>query len=51
MIIGNKIDLTDARQIKADLGQRLAESVGAFYGEVSAKEGIRVNEASHVTVT
>lgn len=37
MILGNKVDLYTQRQVLQDEGKKLAESIGAFFMEVSGK--------------
>jgi small GTP-binding protein len=38
-VVGNKLDLTDRRQVSEERGQEIADSVGATYFETSAKTG------------
>ena len=39
IILGNKKDLTDKRQVSTSEGQSLADEVGSQFREISAKEG------------
>lgn len=43
-IIGNKMDLEDARKVSPQEGEALAEELGAFYSECSAQSGLNVHE-------
>lgn len=45
VILGNKCDLEDKRQVTFDKGQRLGEELGVPFKEVSAKNNTSVNEA------
>ena len=45
MIIGNKSDLEDQRQVSTEAGRNLAEKIGADFIETSAKTANNVNEA------
>ena len=45
VVVGNKIDLEDKREVSTDEGRQFAESMGLPFLEISAKEGIRVHEA------
>lgn len=47
LVLGNKIDNASARKIPTVSGQQLAKSVGACFGEVSAKTGEGIEEVSH----
>ncbi len=38
LLLGNKIDLDDQREINFDKGKQLAEEKGIFFMEVSAKD-------------
>lgn len=44
MIVGNKMDLEDKREVSFQEGQELAEHSGFEYMECSAKSGESVNE-------
>jgi Ras-related protein Rab-5C len=43
-LCGNKVDLEDSRKVSYDEGAYLAEKIGAFYIEVSAKKNINVEK-------
>ena len=43
-LVGNKVDLEENREVKAELAQEYAKSVGMQYREVSAKENINIVE-------
>ena len=43
-VVGNKIDLVSEREIQTQTGEDYAESIGAPFYEVSAKEDSNVNE-------
>lgn len=45
ILVGNKIDLQQAREIETEKGKLLAEENGIEFFEVSSKEGINVQEA------
>ena len=45
MLIGNKTDLTDERQVTTDEGQALADKCKISFIETSAKTGHHVPEA------
>ena len=45
MIIGNKSDLSQTREVETSEGQTLAEKNGAFFFETSALDGSNVEEA------
>ena len=42
-LVGNKVDLEDSREVKKELAEEYAKSVGLAYKEVSAKEDINVS--------
>ncbi|CAD5210838.1 unnamed protein product [Bursaphelenchus okinawaensis] len=46
-IVGNKLDLESRRQVEPEEAQAYAESVGATWGEVSAKDNINLDETFH----
>jgi len=39
LLIGNKIDLKDVREVTAEEGRQKAKELGVIYYEVSAKTG------------
>jgi GTPase SAR1 family protein len=45
MLIGNKIDLSDEREVSKEEGKRFAEEHHMLFMEVSAKTGENVKEA------
>ena len=45
-MLGNKIDSESARKVPTGAGQQIASSVGACFGEVSAKTGEGIEEVS-----
>ena len=50
ILIGNKIDLEQDREIKKEQGEDLASKNGIEYFEISNKEGINVQEAGFAIV-
>ena len=50
MIIGNKCDQIEDRQVPEDKGREFAESLGCEFMEVSAKTGENVDEAFEALV-
>ena len=42
IIVGNKIDLAEKRQVATEDGQQLADELGCTFTETSAKVGINV---------
>lgn len=44
IIVGNKVDLEDSRNIDKETAEKYAESVGAYYHECSAKDNIGINQ-------
>ena len=44
VLVGNKIDLEDEREVTTEEGQNLAEQYGFKYKETSAKTGKNINE-------
>ncbi|TKS73473.1 Ras-related protein [Collichthys lucidus] len=47
MILGNKCDMTDRRQVSKDRGEKLAIDYGVKFLETSAKSSLNVEEAAH----
>ncbi len=45
ILVGNKIDLKDERDVKLQEGNKLAEKLGLSYIETSAKTGENINDA------
>ena len=45
ILVGNKIDLKDEREVKLQEGNELAEKLGLSYIETSAKTGENINDA------
>ena len=45
VIVGNKIDLTDKREVSTQEGQAYAENLGFTFLETSAKESVNVDDA------
>jgi len=45
VLVGNKCDLEDKRQVSKSQAQAVASEIGAPFFETSAKEGVNVNEA------
>ncbi len=44
IIVGNKIDLAEKRQVSTEDGQALANELGTMFTETSAKVGINVKQ-------
>lgn len=44
VVVGNKVDLEDERQVSTEEGREFAEKVGVPFFEISAKEGTCVEE-------
>ena len=44
IIVGNKIDLAEKRQVATEDGQALADELGLTFTETSAKVGINVKQ-------
>lgn len=44
VLVGNKIDRDDIRQIASERGRKMAEAMGAMYIETSAKTGHNIEE-------
>ncbi|ANB13933.1 Ras family GTPase RAS1 [Sugiyamaella lignohabitans] len=51
VIIGNKIDLENERQVSFEEGQQLADSLGCPFLETSAKRRINVDDSFYALVT
>lgn len=45
VIVGNKVDMENEREVTTEEGRECAERLGASFFEVSAKDGTCVNEA------
>ncbi len=45
VLVGNKLDLTNSREVSTETGQKLADKLKISYIETSAKTGENVNEA------
>jgi len=45
VLLGNKCDLEDERQVQQDEGQKLADQIGAPFFECSAKLNVNIDEA------
>ncbi|MCL4123837.1 UNVERIFIED_CONTAM: hypothetical protein GTU68_001388, partial [Idotea baltica] len=45
LLVGNKSDLEVSRQVKAEEGKNLAESLGIKFMETSAKDAVNVEKA------
>jgi len=50
VVIGNKADLEKSRQVPKQVGEELANSIGAKFLETSAKTGQNVHECFHTIV-
>lgn len=50
ILVGNKIDLMEAREVSTDEGQVLAEAQGLFFMETSALDSSNVKEAFETVV-
>ena len=44
VLVGNKIDLKDDRDVSEEQGQHLAKEYGINYWEASAKSNIKIKE-------
>ena len=49
VLVGNKTDLEDKRQVDTEEGEQLAEKYGILFKETSAKTGENVNEILHMS--
>lgn len=47
VVVGNKCDLDDQRQVSVSEGERFAEEHGITFLETSAKTAVNVEEVSH----
>lgn len=47
ILIGNKSDLVDKREVSAETASKFAQENGMKYLEVSSKDYVNVNEAFH----
>lgn len=50
ILIGNKTDLKDAREVSTDEGKTVAEAQGLFFMETSALDSSNVTTAFHTIV-
>ena len=44
-LIANKVDLQNARVVDREMGEKLANEIGAIYFETSAKDGTGIHNA------
>jgi Ras-related protein Rab-6A len=44
ILVGNKIDVAEKRQVGTEEGQALAKEIGVMFIETSAKAGINVRQ-------
>ena len=51
MLVGNKTDLQDKRQVSMDEGERKAQELGVMFIETSAKAGYNVKQVSTCMVS
>lgn len=49
LLLGNKCDLTDEREVPRDRGEELAASIGAVFYETSCKTGENIDKVFMVT--
>lgn len=49
MLVGNKTDLTDKRQVLAEDGERKAKELNVMFIETSAKAGYNVKQVGDIT--
>lgn len=47
ILVGNKIDLAERRQVGAEEGQALAKELGVMFIETSAKAGVNIKQLFH----
>lgn len=50
MLVGNKRDLENIREVSVEEGQNLAEEEGMFFIETSALDSTNVNEAFEIVI-
>ncbi|EPS67330.1 hypothetical protein M569_07446, partial [Genlisea aurea] len=50
MLVGNKSDLENIREVSVEEGKSLAEGEGLFFIETSALDATNVNEAFHIVI-
>lgn len=50
MLVGNKTDLTDKRQVLAEDGERKAKELNVMFIETSAKAGYNVKQVSYYSL-
>ncbi len=50
MLLGNKRDLPNGREVTSEEGARLAQRIGADFFETSAKSGVNVEKAFQTVV-
>ena len=43
-LVGNKIDLTEKRQVSTEEGEKKAKELGAFFAETSAKTSVNIKQ-------
>lgn len=48
MLVGNKTDLSDKRQVSTEEGERKAKELNVMFIETSAKAGYNVKQVSQV---
>lgn len=51
VLVGNKSDLVDSREVEAEDGQSLAQIENLCFMETSAKENVNVEDAFHQMIT
>lgn len=51
MLIGNKSDLENRRQVSTEEGERFAKENGLIFMETSAKTAFNVEEVSYLNLT
>lgn len=47
ILVGNKIDMAEKRQVGTEEGQALAKELGVMFIETSAKAGINIKQLFH----
>lgn len=50
MLVGNKTDLQDKRQVAEEEGQKKAKELNVMFIETSAKSGFNVKQVSHLSL-